>query len=96
MMWGILVAALIFGSLGANANDGYTPLHLAAMNNDFARAEVLLKGGADVNTKTNKGNTSLHVAAMANAFATAEVLLKGGADVNTKTMRALRRYTLQW
>ena len=32
MMWGILVAALIFGSLGANANEGYTPLHYAAMN----------------------------------------------------------------
>ena len=47
MMWGILVAALIFGSLGANANEGNTPLHDAAVLNDFARAEVLLKGGAD-------------------------------------------------
>ena len=50
-MWGILVAALIFGSLGANANEGRTPLHFAAVMNDFATAKVLLKAGADVNAK---------------------------------------------
>ena len=86
MMWGILVAALIFGSLGADAeaNKGITPLHTAALANDFATAEVLLKTGADVNAKANKGITPLHAAAAANASATAEVLLKTGADVNAK------------
>ena len=62
----------------------YTPLHLAAGKNAFATAEVLLKGGADVNTKTNEGGTPLHLAALTNAFATAEVLLKAGADANAK------------
>ena len=81
MMWRILVAALIFGSLGAdvNANDGATPLHLAAMKNDFATAAVLLKGGADVNAKTNDGATPLHLAASENASEAAEVLRRYGA-----------------
>ena len=59
MMWGILVAALIFGNLGDDANakdnEGVTPLHYAAGANDFATAEVLLKAGADANVKTNEG-----------------------------------------
>ena len=86
MMWGILVAALIFGSLGADAeaNKGITPLHTAALANDFATAEVLLKAGADANAKADKGITPLHAAAAANASTTAEVLLKTGADVNAK------------
>ena len=81
MMWGILVAALIFGSLGADAdaNKGITPLHTAALANDFATAEVLLKAGADVNAKDNYGRTPLHVAASQNASETAEVLGRYGA-----------------
>ena len=84
MMWGILVAALVFGSLGANANEGFTPLHLAAVKNDFARAEVLLKAGADPNAKNNDGYTPLHLAVGVNASKAAEVLLKAGADPNAK------------
>ena len=70
MMWRIFVAALIFGNLGANARDNkdFTPLHDAAMDNDFARAEVLLKGGADANAKNNKGGTPLDVAAANECF----------------------------
>ena len=43
MMWRILVAALIFGSLGCM---GTISLHGVAAVNDFATAAALLKGGS--------------------------------------------------
>ena len=66
------------------ANEGFTPLHLAATVNASATAEVLLKAGADANAKINDGLTPLHVAAYQNASATAEVLPEAGVDVNAK------------
>ena len=77
MMWVILVAALIFGSLGANAQD-LTPPHYAALNNASTRAEVLLKAGVDANAKNNEGETPLHYAAKQGAVETAEVLGRYG------------------
>ena len=90
MMWVILVAALIFGSPGANAQD-LTPLHYAAYMNASARVEVLLKAGANPNDKNNEGNTPLHYAAYMNASVTAEVLLKAGANPNDNTELVKRR-----
>lgn len=58
---------------------GVTPLHVAAMVNASEAAGILLKAGADANTKTNKGATPLDVAAMKNASETAEVLGRYGA-----------------
>ena len=49
------------------------------MVNASEAAGVLLKAGADANTKTNKGATPLDVAAMKNASETAEVLGRYGA-----------------
>ena len=45
-------------------------LHVAAVANASATAEVLLKAGADANAKNNKGLTPLGVAAALNDFTT--------------------------
>lgn len=44
MMWVILVAALIFGSPGANAQD-LTPLHYAANQGAVETADILGRYG---------------------------------------------------
>ena len=67
-------------NVNAKGNKGSTPLHQAAMVNDFVIAEVLLKVGANVNAKDNNGFTPLHYAAMKNASATAVVLGRYGAQ----------------
>ena len=74
-------------------NKGWTPLHDAVSENDFATVEVLLKGGADANAKTNLGATPLYYAVSKNASATVEVLLKAGADANAKDSDGYSRCT---
>ena len=89
MMWRILVAALVLGSLGCFSGKGFTSLHATAVMDASARAEVLLKQGANVNAKDNEGQTPLHIAAENDASATAEVLLKQGANVNARNNKGL-------
>ena len=96
MMWGILIAALVFGNLGCDTEakkkqrkeqekqQKEQALHDAADLNFTAKVEVLLEEGANVNEKDDEGRTLLHVAADLNFTATAEVLLKAGANVNEK------------
>ncbi|UYV75383.1 hypothetical protein LAZ67_13000071 [Cordylochernes scorpioides] len=61
----------------AVAQDGETPLHLAARTENGERcAELLIKSGAEVNCNQNKGETPLHVAARFGHLKTAELLLE--------------------
>ena len=66
--------------------DGFTPLHLAALNGNAVLIEELLKRGANVNSAANlehgNGYTPLHAAAWGGRKEAVEVLLKHHANVN--------------
>ncbi|MDE2811758.1 MAG: ankyrin repeat domain-containing protein, partial [Gemmatimonadota bacterium] len=89
MMWGILITALVFGSLGCDTEAQKKQrqeqaLHDAADQKFSAKIKVLLKAGANANEKDDEGRTLLHLAAVKNFSATAEALLKAGANTNEK------------
>lgn len=67
-------------SADAGSPDSSTPLHVAALNNNYKAAELLLRQGADVNAKDNYGWTPLRVATLNDAAETAEVLRQYGGQ----------------
>jgi ankyrin repeat protein len=82
------IAQLLVQS-GANVkavtrNGALTPIFMAAKNGNPRMIEVLLKGGADVNTADVNGTTVLMIAATAGNPEAVQVLLKNGATVNAK------------
>jgi len=60
------------------------PLHIAARENAFEVAAVLIDHGADLNAEGESGKTSLHFAAAINASEVAATLIDRGADVNAR------------
>ena len=65
----------------ARNQDGYTPLHWAAMDGHVETAALLLDRGADVDARDERGATPLHYALKKGHARTVEVLRKhGGAD----------------
>ena len=79
-----LTKTKVLPNVNAKDENGWTPLHSAALNNDYEKAHLLINNGADVNVKEKYGSTPLHTAARNNAHETAELLLKNGADVNAE------------
>jgi ankyrin repeat protein len=77
---------------GQDQDPGYTALHYLAVAPHYPEAEkekllagiaqLLLKHGANPNSRTPKQNTPLHMAAANNHLALAEVLLDNRADIN--------------
>jgi hypothetical protein len=65
-----------------DAQDGWTPLHQAAVTNDIKRAAALLDAGADPNASDRQRTTPLHMAAQAASVGVAELLLGRGAWVD--------------
>lgn len=66
-------------------HDGWTALHMAALNGRKEVAELLLAKGANVNAKDVFHDTPLHLAARSHrTLEVAELLLAKGADVNAK------------
>jgi ankyrin repeat protein len=60
----------------------YTPLVLAAREGNATVMDVLLKAGADVNTKTANGTTALMLAAQSGSVDAVKSLLAAGAEIN--------------
>jgi ankyrin repeat protein len=69
----------------ANARNGRTLLHLAAIYNRTNTAELLVRRGAKVEAFDRLGLTPLHVAAAKGATETAVILLKHRANPNRLT-----------
>ncbi|MDR1045260.1 MAG: ankyrin repeat domain-containing protein [Candidatus Adiutrix sp.] len=82
------VAKAVAAGADVNAADeryGTTPLMVLVWNESkigAAKAEILLKAGADVNAKDSLGETALHRAAEFGSLDLVKTLLAAGADVN--------------
>ncbi|MCK4319533.1 ankyrin repeat domain-containing protein [Candidatus Micrarchaeota archaeon] len=71
-----------------NARDnGWTALMYAAENGDTKTAKLLIKKGADMNTKDNWGETALTRVVEKGNTETAELLIEKGADINTMSCK---------
>jgi ankyrin repeat protein len=68
------------------ADNGWTPLHYAAFNDNVETASALLDAGADVNARAkNKfDNTPLQVSLLTSSRRVARLLLSRGADANAR------------
>jgi cytohesin len=76
------VQMLIEADADVNASlsgSGWTPFHVATLNEDLHLMRVLLEAGADVDATDNWGDTPLHDADTAEI---ARLLLEAGAEVN--------------
>jgi hypothetical protein len=63
----------------------YTPLIMAAYRNKKNVAELLLRGGADVNRANYYGETALRIAASKGNFEFFKLLIDYGADINRRS-----------
>ena len=66
-----------------NADSGRTPLMSAAQNGNAQIIEMLLRRGADMNTRDNEDQTALHFSAGNGKLEAMTILLKRGADRET-------------
>ena len=82
---------------------GCTALYWSASGSDKEVVEILLAGGADVNTRSgvviaegqaDEGWTPLHAACTTDYTAVVELLLAHGADVNVKTKNGYTPFSL--
>lgn len=69
----------------ARTDDGATPLHWAALNEDDGPLRALIAAGANVNARDREGRTPMHMAAFATRSKHALPLLEAGADPYAKT-----------
>ncbi|XP_061707251.1 E3 ubiquitin-protein ligase MIB1 [Cydia pomonella] len=83
-------------------DDGYTALHLAALNNHAEVAELLVRGGARPDLQNANLQTALHLAVERQHTQIVRLLVSHGADLNicdkdgdTPLHEALRHHTLQ-
>lgn len=88
----MLDIAELLCEFGANVNYssgvffGETPLHFAAMHNDYALIELLVRHNANTHAQNFAGYTPLHFAAQNGNEASATALFLSGADLNTREM----------
>lgn len=75
-------AALDPKCINEENQEGYTPLQMAALKDNFEIAEYLVKRGADINHLHSKNDTCLHFAALSNGVEIGELLLDNGADIS--------------
>jgi ankyrin repeat protein len=82
----VAVKQYLDGGADVNAknDDGWTPLHGAALKSRKEIAELLIAEGADLNATNKVGGTPLHYAALNGFKEIAELLINKGADLNAK------------
>ena len=71
-------------AVDARTEEGYTPMHIAAVFGQRAAAEFLLSHKADVSLTDNDGNTALHMAVFLGHTDVVRALLAHGADPLTR------------
>jgi ankyrin repeat protein len=85
--WSLLVPALLLWAAGAapaasNVSDDF---YSAIRNNDLARLDRLIRGGADVNTRDRHQETPLMYAAYVGSLDAMNLLLREGAGVDLQS-----------
>lgn len=82
-------------------DDGYTALHLSALNNHCEVAELLVRAGARMDLQNVNLQTALHLAVERQHTSIVRLLVSSGADLNvcdkdgdTPLHEALRHHTL--
>jgi hypothetical protein len=83
----ILLAEGADASIGSTTNGGRA-LHQAACYGSTACVRLLLRAGADVNTRANSGATPLHIASEYGRVDAAKVLLRAGANLEARNQKA--------
>ena len=71
------------GMMEIQDEQGFRPLHSAVKSSRLI-IDLLLGGGADLNSRTRSGMTALHVAVIENKASAVELLLESGADPSVK------------
>lgn len=73
---------MCLGALVSFPQNGYTPLHIAAKQNQMEVASCLLQNGASPNAESLQGITPLHLAAQEGRPDMATLLISKQANVN--------------
>jgi ankyrin repeat protein len=70
-------------------SNGYSPLHVAALNGDLEMLELLTSHGADLNIRSSnsEGWGPLHIAADQKKIEIARLLIAQGADLNLQSSK---------
>ncbi|TQN67000.1 Serine/threonine-protein phosphatase 6 regulatory ankyrin repeat subunit B [Colletotrichum shisoi] len=68
----------LIDDVDTRANDGYTPLHFAAVEGHTNAVKFLCARGCDVNARTAKGSSPLHLAAKYKRLEAAKALIEAG------------------
>uniref|UniRef100_A0A023F2T6 RING-type E3 ubiquitin transferase n=2 Tax=Triatoma infestans TaxID=30076 RepID=A0A023F2T6_TRIIF len=101
-MWMLLVMSPRRWVVDEPKDDGYTALHLAALNNHFSVAKLLIHHGkADMDIQNHNLQTALHLAVERQHAQIVRLLVREGANLNitdkdgdTPMHEALRHHTL--
>ncbi|XP_062923046.1 ankyrin repeat domain-containing protein 27 isoform X2 [Mobula hypostoma] len=73
-------------SVNSANQDGFTPLHVAALHGHFELVSLLLRHGANVNTKNSNNSTPLHLACQHSDLQIVKYLLNYNAKLNKKDL----------
>ena len=72
------------GDVNARDEADRTPLHHAAIENNYQQATLLLAQGADVSAKDDIGETAIRCAMRYRTYGTLRLLLKRDTDLKDK------------
>uniref|UniRef100_UPI00398EA006 ankyrin repeat domain-containing protein 27 isoform X1 n=1 Tax=Pristiophorus japonicus TaxID=55135 RepID=UPI00398EA006 len=80
------LSSITINGLGVNSanQDGFTPLHVAALHGHFDLVSLLLRHGANVDMKNSHNSTPLHLACQHNDLQVVKYLLNYNAKLNKK------------